>query len=144
MSSITTNNTVTGSLTVPTIPAAHWFVRLSVAATFIYHGVDKFPSLAAGAEFMGMSLALWTAVAVLEVVAGLALLAGGLLRTTAGDLLTRFAGIIVIAIMIGAIYLVHWGQWSNLPSETHPVGGMEFQTLLLALGAFFTLRVNTA
>ena len=46
--------------------------------------------------------------------------------------------------MIGAIYLVHWGQWSNVPSETHPFGGMEFQTLLLAVGAFFVLRGNKA
>jgi putative oxidoreductase len=44
--------------------------------------------------------------------------------------------------MLGAIALVHWGQWSALPSETHPVGGMEFQTLLLATGLYFTLRGN--
>jgi putative oxidoreductase len=44
--------------------------------------------------------------------------------------------------MAGAIYLVHWGQWSNIPSETHPFGGMEFQTLLVATGLFFVLRGN--
>jgi putative oxidoreductase len=143
MSSITTNGAAR-ALSLPDFPAAHWLLRLSIAATFIYHGVDKFPSLAAGAEFMGLPLALWTAVAVVEVLGGLALIAGGLLRTTLGDVVTRLGGVSVIVIMIGAIYLVHWGQWSALPSETHPVGGMEFQTLLLAAGLFFSLRGNNA
>ena len=49
-----------------------------------------------------------------------------------------------LVIMGGAIYLVHWGQWSNIPSETHPFGGMEFQTLLVAAGLFFVLRGNKA
>jgi putative oxidoreductase len=91
---------------------------------------------------MGMPVWLWTLVAVVEIVAGLALVAGGALRSTIGDLLTRVGGVSVIAIMLGAIALVHWGQWSALPSETHPVGGMEFQTLLLATGLYFTLRGN--
>ncbi|MBY6202153.1 DoxX family protein [Maritalea mobilis] len=144
MSSITTNNSGSTALSLPTTPAAHWLLRASVAATFIYHGIDKFPSLAAGAEFMGLPLALWTLVAVLEVVGGVALLAGGLMSSKLGDVLTRLGGLSVIVIMIGAVYLVHWGQWSALPSETHPAGGMEFQVLLLATGLFFSLRGNAA
>lgn len=123
---------------------AHWLLRLPVAATFLYHGVTKLPALAAGAAYMGMPVWLWTLVAVVEVVAGLALIAGGTMRTPIGAYLTRLGGLSVVAIMIGAIALVHWGQWSALPSETHPAGGMEFQTLLLALGAYFALRGNRA
>lgn len=140
-----TSITDTGSsLALPSIDKADWLLRLPVAATFIYHGLDKFPSLQAGAEFMGLPLALWTLVAVVEVVGGLAILAGGLLTSRAGDIVTRFAGLSVIAIMLGAIGLVHWGQWSNIPSESHPAGGMEFQTLLLCAGLFFVLRGNRA
>jgi putative oxidoreductase len=128
----------------PAVGAADWLIRASVAATFLYHGVTKFPTLAASAEYMGMPLALWTLVALVEVAAGAALLAGPLLRNRLGDLVSRAGGLGVVAIMIGAIGLVHWGQWSALPSESHPMGGMEFQVLLLATGLFFALRGNKA
>ncbi len=140
----TTTNSTDFNLSLPTVSNADWLIRLSVAATFIYHGVTKFPNIAAGAEMMGMPFILWLAVALGEIAAGVALLAGGALRTNLGDIATRLGGVGVAIIMIGAIYLVHWGQWSNIPSETHPFGGMEFQTLLVALGAFFALRGNRA
>jgi uncharacterized membrane protein YphA (DoxX/SURF4 family) len=113
MSTLTTNN-APRALSLPDVSQAHWLLRLSVAATFIYHGVTKLPALEAGAAFMGMPVWLWTLVAVVEIVAGLALVAGGALRSTIGDLLTRVGGVSVIAIMLGAIALVHWGQWSAL------------------------------
>jgi putative oxidoreductase len=144
MSTLTTNTARSGGLSLGDVPAAHWLLRLSVAGTFVYHGATKFPALEAGAQFMGLPLWLWTLVAVVEVAAGLALLAGGAVRSRLGDLATRAGGLGVIAIMLGAIALVHWGQWSALPSETHPVGGMEFQTLLLATGLVFALRGNNA
>lgn len=143
MSTLTTNN-ASRAYSLPDISQAHWLLRLSVSATFLYHGVTKLPALEAGAAFMGLPVWLWTLVAVVEIVAGLALLAGGTMRSALGDLLTRIGGVSVIAIMLGAIALVHWGQWSALPSETHPVGGMEFQTLLLATGLYFTLRGNAS
>jgi putative oxidoreductase len=133
--------------TAPALPAvgpADWLIRASLAGTFLYHGVTKFPGLAAGAEMIGLPLWLWTLVAVIETAAGLGILAGGALRSTAGDLATRLSGLGFAATMVGAIWLVHWGQWSNIPSESHPFGGMEFQTLLLAAGLFFALRGNRA
>lgn len=141
MATMTTNTTASA---LPAVGGADWLIRLSVAATFIYHGATKFPYIAAGAEMMGMPFIVWLAVALGEIAAGVALLAGGALRTKLGDILTRLGGAGVAIIMVGAIGLVHWGQWSNTPSETHPFGGMEFQTLLLAVGAFFVLRGNRA
>lgn len=143
MASVTTNN-YSETRSLPVFGGADWLIRLSVAATFIYHGLDKFPNIAAGAEMMGMPFIVWFLVAAGEIAAGLALLAGGALRTNIGDILTRLGGVGVAVIMVGAIYLVHWGQWSNIPSESHPFGGMEFQTLLLATGLFFVLRGNRA
>ena len=143
MASVTTND-YSETRSLPTFGGADWLIRLSVAATFIYHGLDKFPNIAAGAEMMGMPFIVWFLVAAGEIVAGLALLAGGALRTNIGDILTRLGGVGVAVIMVGAIYLVHWGQWSNIPSESHPFGGMEFQKLLLATGLFFVLRGNRA
>lgn len=142
MASITTNSDT--YLNLPVIGGADWFIRLSIAGTFIYHGVTKFPNIAAGAEMMGMPFIVWLAVALGEIAAGVALLAGGALRNNFGDLLTRLGGVGVAIIMVGAVALVHWGQWSNMPSESHPFGGMEFQTLLLATGLFFALRGNNA
>lgn len=142
MATMTTNSDT--SLSLPSVGGADWLIRLSIAATFIYHGVTKFPNIAAGAEMMGMPFIVWLAVALGEIAAGAALLAGGALRTSLGDILTRLGGAGVAVIMVGAIWLVHWGQWSNIPSESHPFGGMEFQTLLLATGLFFVLRGNKA
>jgi len=143
MSSFTTD-TNDQSLSLPGEAIAHWLVRASLAGTFIYHGVTKFPTLAAGAEMLGLPFWLWALVAIVETAAGVGILLGGALRSQLGDVITRASGTAVVAIMIGAIALVHWGQWSNMPSETHPFGGMEFQTLLLAVGAFFLLRGNKA
>ncbi|MBY4894878.1 DoxX family membrane protein [Rhodobacteraceae bacterium N5(2021)] len=139
MATLTTNTTASSS---DWLAQTHWLLRLPVAGVFLYHGIDKLPALEAGAAFMGLPLWLWTLVAVTEVLAGIALIAGGALRTTLGDLSTRAGGAIIAAIMIGAIALVHWGQWSALPSESHPFGGMEFHTVVLFLGAWFIARGN--
>ena len=65
----------------PAIGPADWLIRASLAGTFLYHGVTKFPSLAAGAEMTGLPLWLWTLVAVVETAGGLAILAGGVTRS---------------------------------------------------------------
>ena len=44
--------------------------------------------------------------------------------------------------MIGAIALVHWGQWNFLPSETHPIGGIEFQTVLILIMLYLVVTGN--
>lgn len=132
--STATTNTYEARGALPVVNAAHWLIRLPVAATFLYHGLPKFADLAGGAEYMGLPLAVWTLVALGETFAGLGLLAGGALRSTWGDLLTRAAGAGIAIIMTGAVILVHLGPWS----------GMEFQVLLLASGLFFALRGNQA
>lgn len=143
MSTITTD-TNSHPLALPGASHAHWLIRASLAGTFLFHGLTKFPTLAATAGFMGMPVWLWALVAIVETAAGVGILLGGAMRNRLGDLITRASGLGVIAIMIGAIGLVHWGQWNNMPTETHPFGGMEFQTLLLVVGAFFALRGNDA
>ena len=123
---------------------AHWLLRLSVAATFIFHGLAKFGDLEGGAEKFGVPYALWIVVSVLEVLAPIALLVGGVLATKFGDLLTKASALTGAGILVGAIYLVHWGQWNFAPSETHPLGGMEFQVALLAIHLYFLAKGNNA
>ncbi|KAA9005229.1 DoxX family protein [Histidinibacterium aquaticum] len=139
----TTSYSDTGSAAgLADLRAAHWLPRLAVAATFLYHGAIKFPGMAGQAEFMGLPLVVFALVALGELAAGAGLILGGALRTRLGDLATRASGVVVAVIMVGAIVLVHWGQWSNIPSESHPFGGMEFQTLLLAFGLYAAGRGN--
>jgi putative oxidoreductase len=143
MTTTTTNSNAT-DLALPAVPGADWLIRLSLAGTMLFHGIDKFPAIAAGAEMMGLPYIVWLLVAVGEIAAGAGILAGGALRNRLGDVVTRASGVITAVILAGAIVLVHWGQWSNIPSESHPFGGMEFQTLLVAVGLFFALRGNRA
>lgn len=111
-------------------PHAHWLVRASLAATFIYHGVAKFPPDNFVQHF-GFPMPVGWLVAVAEVGAGVLLMIGPFTK----DLLTRLGALLVIVIMLYAIYKVHLPQgWS----------GMEFQVLMLATGIYFLTKGNSA
>ncbi len=113
-------------------PHVHWGLRLSLAATFLYHGLGKFP-VGEFAQNFGMPLAVAWAVTVVEIVAGVFLIVGAFGQA----ILTRIAGLIVIVIMIGAIALVHWKNGFSVMN-----GGFEFQLLMLVTGLYFAARGN--
>ena len=117
-------------------PYAHRAIRIAAAGVFLFHGLSKFGNLSGGAEMMGLPVWLWGLVGVLETLGGALILAGGFLP----DWATRLGGLFIIPPMLGAIFMVHWPQWSFVPSDTHPMGGMEFQVSMLLLGIFFVLR----
>ncbi len=111
-------------------PNVHWALRLSLAATFLYHGVGKFPI---EGPAMGLPVAVVWAVALAELAAGVLLIAGAFGK----EMLTRLAGLIVVVIMIGAIALVHAKNGFSVMN-----GGMEFQLLMLAGGLYFASKGN--
>lgn len=112
-------------------PHVHWLLRLSLAGTFIAHGIPKFPP--DGLVQMGLPLPVGWAVAFGEVGAGIALVVGAF----TDDRLTRLGGLLVVVIMIGAIVLVHAKNgWLG------GNGGMEFQALMLATGMLFLTKGN--
>ncbi len=117
---------------------AHWPLRIALASVFLYHGLTKFGDLSGMAAMMGVPVALWGLVAVIESVGGLLIIAGAFSK----DVVTRIAGLLLIVPMLGAIAMVHWPQWSFVPSQTHPMGGMEFQVTLLLIALYFVLRGN--
>ncbi|NHZ71815.1 MAG: DoxX family membrane protein [Aquificales bacterium] len=117
---------------------AHWVLRIAIAGVFVYHGLTKFADLSGGAAMMGMPVALWASVAAMETLGGILILVGGFTK----DIVTRIGGLLIIPPMLGAIAMVHWGQWSFVPSEAYPMGGMEFQSVMLLLGVYFALRGN--
>jgi putative oxidoreductase len=97
----------------------HWLLRLSLAATFLYHGWSKFP----------------VDVAAPEIGSALLLIAGGFGK----DVLTRLGALGMIVILIGAIFIVHLPNGWNAMT-----GGMEFQVLMVAVGVYFLVKGNTA
>ena len=112
----------------------HWGLRLSLAATFIYHGWGKFP-VDAFSQAMGMPVPMVWAVALAELAAGLMLIAGAFGK----EILTRLGALIVIVIMIGAIAMVHAKNGFNVMN-----GGMEFQLLMLVSGLYLAAKGNDA
>ena len=113
-------------------PHVHWGLRLSLAATFIYHGATKFPI---EGPMMGLPVAVVWLLALGEIVAGICLIAGAFGR----DMLTRLGALIVIVVMIGAIALVHAKNGFNVMN-----GGMEFQLLILVTGLYLAAKGNDA
>gem|GEM_PF-1057250 len=115
----------------------HWLLRAPLAAVFLYHGTEKWLTGIAGfAEAVSLPLPLAGLIAVIEIAAGIGLLAGYWL----GEWVTRLSALAACSVLIGAILLVHWGQWHFLPSATHPMGGLEFQVTLLGVGIYLMVR----
>ncbi len=112
-------------------PHMHWLLRLSLAGTFIAHGIPKFPPDDMVA--MGMPVIVGWLVAFGEVGAGLALIVGAF----ADERLTRLGGLLVVVIMAGAIVIVHAKNGWLVQN-----GGMEFQVLMLAAGMYFLTKGN--
>ena len=113
-------------------PYAHWGLRLSLAATFLYHGWGKVPP-AGFAEMFGMPVAVAGLVMLAELSGGLALIAGAFTK----DIVTRYGGFCVVIINIGAIYIMHFANGFNVMNK-----GYEFNLLMLVVGLYFLTRGN--
>jgi len=117
---------------------AHWLLRASLASVFIFHGVAKFMNLGGFAGMMELSISIAFLVALAEVAGGLLIILGGIMY----DWMTRLGGAFIIPVMLGAISMVHWGRWNFVPAENFPMGGMEFQVVLLLIALYFVIRGN--
>ena len=119
-------------------PHAHWLLRIGLAGVFIYHGIGKAMDVGAFSQMTGLP----TAVAALVTLAELAGGVGIILGAFTNDLITRLAGLAIAPVMLGAIFMVHWGRWNFTPAEGFPMGGMEFQVVLLFTALFFLVMGN--
>ncbi len=118
---------------------AHWLPRIVVAAIFIELGFAHLADFRGFAASFDLAEPVAFLVAMGEVSIAAFLLLGGF-RTPYADLVTRSAGALLIVIMAGAIQKAHWARWHFAPADGFPMGGMEFQVTLLAVGLFFVLR----
>ncbi len=120
----------------------HWLPRLSLAATFLYHGFTKFPMAEMMAKGMGMPVAMVYMLAMMEIAGGLLILWGGF----GPDWATRVAGLIFTVVMLGAIFKFHlangWIFTAGWGEGTNNMGGAEFQTLVTAVSLFFAFKGN--
>jgi len=121
---------------------AHWLLRIALASVFIYHGQLKFLNLEGFAEMLPISYLQVVLVAAAETGGGLLVLLGGFRDDPAADLATRIGAALNLPVMIGAIAIVHWGQWNFVPTETHPMGGFEFQAVLTLIMLYFVIAGN--
>ena len=121
---------------------AHWLLRIALASVFVYHGLLKFTNLEGFAQMLPISYFAVVLVAAAETGGGLLVLLGGFRDDVISDLATRIGAALNIPVMIGAITLVHWGQWNFVPSETHPMGGMQFQSVLILIMLYLVFIGN--
>ena len=87
---------------------------------------------------LGMSVSVIFILATLETFAGVLIIWGGFSK----EIFTRIGAALIIPIMSGAIMKAHWGQWNFVPSETQPMGGMEFQVTLILISIFLLIKGN--
>ncbi len=121
---------------------AHWLLRLAIASVFLFHGLAKLPTLAAFASMLKMPWIVALAVALCESLGGILIILGGVLQDR--GLATRLGSILIIPVMLTAMFMVHWGQWSFMSSESHPMGGIEFHVVLLAVLFYFLIKGKDA
>ncbi len=119
-------------------PHAHWLLRIGLAGVFIFHGIGKVMNLGGFSEMLGLSTAVVALVAFAELAGGVGIIVGAFTK----DLITRLAGLALAPVLLGAIFMVHWGRWNFTPAEGFPMGGMEFQVVLLLMALFFLVMGN--
>ena len=118
---------------------AHWLLRVALASVFLYHGLTKFPQLSQLAGMMEMPVAMIVLVALAETFGPILILLGGFLY----GWMTRLGALLLIPVMLGAIFVVHWGLWNNfMHTESHPMGGMEFLVTLLLIQLYLLIFVR--
>lgn len=119
-------------------PRAHWLLRIGFAAVFIYHGVGKVAAFEQFSGMMGLSVPIAALVTFAEIAAGFGIIIGGF----RSELVTRLAGLAAIPVLLGAIVMVHGPRWSFVPTDDYPMGGMEFQIVLLFIAIYFLVTGN--
>jgi len=118
---------------------AIWFLRVPFAAVFLFHGIGKLMMPGMSADMLGLPVSLVLMVGIAEVLAGIGAIVGGLQNVAKRELITRLSGLAATPVLLGAITMVHWPRWSFVATESHPMGGMEFQVVLLGVALFFLL-----
>jgi uncharacterized membrane protein YphA (DoxX/SURF4 family) len=118
--------------------SASWFIRLGLGIAFIIHGLSKFPLPPEGLmHYFGFSPTLASFVAFSELGAGIFIIFGGLINNEIGNLITRFAALMIVVIMIFAFAIAHQDWFITTKLFTSE------QIFLLLIGFYFLLKGNS-
>lgn len=120
-------------------PQAHWLLRVGIASVFLFHGVGKAASIGGFAQMMGLPYPVAALVTFAELAGGVGIIVGGF----KSELITRLSGLAMAPVLLGAIFMAHWGRWSFTPADGFPMGGMEFQVVLLLVALYFLIVGNS-
>ena len=116
---------------------ASLFLRLGISIAFIIHGWNKFPLPPQGLiEYFDLSPFLASFVALSEVSVGIILIIGGFIKNPYGNIITRFAGLTIIIIMINIFVIAHQDWFITKKLFTSE------QIFLLIVGIYFLLKGN--
>tara|TARA_X000001036_G_scaffold436203_1_gene478896 strand:+ start:1377 stop:1787 length:411 start_codon:yes stop_codon:yes gene_type:complete len=116
---------------------ASLFLRLGISIAFIIHGWNKFPLPPQGLiEYFDLSPFLASFVALSEVSVGIILIIGGFIKNPYGNIITRFAGLTIIIIMINIFVIAHQDWFITKKLFTSE------QIFLLIGGIYFLLKGN--
>ena len=114
-----------------------WLLRLGLGISFIFHGLGKFPLPPQKLiDYFGFSPELASFVAFSELGAGILLILGGFLKGHIGNLVTRFAAVIIVIVMTFAFTLAH-SDWFITPKLF-----MSEQIFLMIIGLYFFIKGN--
>ena len=119
-------------------PHAHWLLRIGLAGVFVFHGIGKAMALGGFSQMMGLPIPVAALVTFAELAGGVGIIVGAFTN----DLITRLAGLAIAPVMLGAIFMVHWGRWGFEPAEGFPMGGMELQVVVLLTALYFLVMGN--
>ena len=116
---------------------ASLFLRLGISIAFIIHGWNKFPLPPQGLiEYFDLSPFLASFVALSEVSVGIILIIGGFIKNPYGNIITRFAGLTIIIIMVNIFVIAHQDWFITKKLFTSE------QIFLLIGGIYFLLKGN--
>lgn len=135
----TVDTLIRAGRSLPDMRFAHWPLRLLLAAIIFHQGLDKVPLSADDAASFDVPFFMWGAAAAGELLAGVALIVGGIaINSIWGDVLTRLGGLMLALIVTSVLIVVYWAPLSTifLANQLH--------LLLLAGGLYFFARGNAA
>lgn len=116
---------------------ASLFLRLGISIAFIIHGWNKFPLPPQGLiVYFDLSPFLASFVALSEVSVGITLIIGGFIKNPYGNIITRFAGLTIIIIMVNIFVIAHQDWFITKKLFTSE------QIFLLIGGIYFLLKGN--
>ena len=114
-----------------------WLIRIGLGTAFIIHAYSKFPLPPEKLmTYFGFSEWLASFVALSELLAGVLIILGGFFNNAWGSILTRFAALMFVVIMIFAFGIAHQDWFITAKLFTSE------QAFLFLIGCYFLIKGN--